>query len=26
LLGIPPEQVNICPFPPGERPDDCPQH
>jgi hypothetical protein len=25
LLRMTPAEVNICPFPPGERPSDCPQ-
>jgi hypothetical protein len=25
LLRMTPAEVNICPFAPGERPDDCPQ-
>ena len=25
LLRMPPEEVNHCPFPVGERPDNCPQ-
>jgi hypothetical protein len=25
LLGKPPAEVNVCPFPSGERPDSCPQ-
>ena len=25
LLGMPPAEVNACPFTPGERPDGCPQ-
>ena len=26
LLRMTPAEVNVCPFPPGERPGDCPQH